>query len=123
MNIFTKSQTGLLAIGLFLSGPAYADSLQSHIAAYEPEDCAPVVDQVVAERKIIEKNILKLQYLTYYVTAGEDGEDFNYQAWFSFKNCKGNYVINMNSACQIISTWGTYDCTLDRIAMKDTPKE
>lgn len=114
---------GLVSLGLFAAGSVSAGSIQSHIAAYSPEDCKPVVDHVIAEKKIKEDNISKIQYLTDYVTMGETGEVFNYQAWFSFKNCPGNYVVNMNNACQILTTWSTNGCQLDRIATTENPKE
>ncbi len=114
---------GLVTWGFLVAGPVSAGSIQSHIAAYGPEDCKPVVDQVIADKKIIESNISKIQYLTDYITMGEAGEIYNYQAWFSFKNCPGNYVVNMNSACQILTTWGTNGCQLDRIAMTKKPSE
>ncbi len=115
--------TAIALSGLLIAGQASAGSLQSHIAAYAPEDCKPVVDQVVSEKRIDKKNISKIQYLTDYVSEGENGEILNYQAWFSFKNCRGNYVVNMNKVCQIESTWGTDGCKLDRISMNDTSKD
>jgi hypothetical protein len=92
-----------------------AGSLQGSISAYEPEDCIPVVDEVVENLKIDRNLISDVQYLTDYVSMGEAGEEVNFQAWLSFATCKGNFAVNMTNVCQVLATFETGDCNLDLI--------
>ena len=93
--------------------------LQKSIAAYGPEDCKPVVENEIDRLKIDRSNITKVDYLKEYISESESGEEYKYQGWMHFKNCKGNFVINMNRFCQIQTTFSTGDCQLDKLVAKD----
>ena len=108
----------LSAIALFaFSFPAIATSgsLVENIAAFDAKDCEPVVNQEIDKLGIDRSKISQMQYVTNDVDRRKFVGISNYQAWLSFKSCKGNYVINMNKDCQIESTWGTDQCKLDDI--------
>ena len=91
------------------------DYLPASIAAYGPEDCKPVVEQAIDRAKISRSNISKIEYLTYYISESEAGEEYNYQGWLSFNNCKGNYVVDMNKLCQIETTYPRGNCRIEDI--------
>ncbi|PHQ71348.1 MAG: hypothetical protein COB93_03380 [Sneathiella sp.] len=88
------------------------DYLQSGISAYEPEDCAPVVEQHLDRLAFKKEGISKIEYLTSRISEGPAGEEYNYEAWLSFKNCTGNYAIVMNRFCQISNSYTTGNCEL-----------
>lgn len=92
-----------------------ANSLVENIAAFDAKDCQPVVDQEIDRLNIDRSKISQLQYVTNDIDRRKFVGVSNYQAWLSFNNCKGNYVINMNKACQIETTWGTDECKLEDI--------
>jgi hypothetical protein len=99
----------------FLSACAESDYLPGTIAAYDAIDCAPVVEQEITERSIDRENITKIEYLKTAVFEGEIGEQYDYEAWLSFKNCKGNFVVKMNRSCQVNTVYPRYECQLDKI--------
>jgi|GEM_PF-2495736 len=91
--------------------PALSASLQSQIAAYDAEDCAPVVEQKISAQSIDPQQISKIEYITIHKNPGDDfGEEFEYEGWISFKTCKGNYVVSMDRACFIKQAYATYEC-------------
>ncbi|MEX0583329.1 MAG: hypothetical protein WD185_06635 [Sneathiella sp.] len=95
------------------------DYLPKKIAAFGPEDCKPVVEQEIDRIAIDRSKISKIEYLTYHISEGEDGEEYNYQGWLSFNNCKGNYVVDMNRLCQIQAAYPRGNCkTEDILAQK-----
>ncbi|MBL4740904.1 MAG: hypothetical protein JKY12_07905 [Sneathiella sp.] len=96
--------------------PTFATSLQSQIAAYDAEDCAPVVEQELSAQSIDPKKISKIEYITIHKNPGDDfGEDFEYEGWISFDTCKGNYVVNMDRACFINQAYATHECKIEGI--------
>ncbi|MEH6524583.1 MAG: hypothetical protein V7723_00810 [Sneathiella sp.] len=98
-----------------LSGCADSDYLPGSIAAYDAEDCAPVVEQEIDRLSIDRTNMTKIEYLKVNIVMGEIGEQYDYEGWLSFKNCKGNYVVKMNRNCQIQSVYPRNECQLDKI--------
>ena len=116
---FAKLAFSSLAFVALSSCGGNEDYLQKNIAAYGPEDCKPVVEKEIDNLKIDRGNITKTDYLTYYISQSETGEEYNYQSWMHFKNCKGNFVVNMNRFCQIQTTFSTGDCDLDKLVAKN----
>ncbi|USG61823.1 hypothetical protein NBZ79_02400 [Sneathiella marina] len=106
---------GFLVCIPFLSGCADSDYLPGGIAAYDAEDCAPVVEQEIDRLSIDRSNITKIEYIKSYISMGEIGELYDYEGWLSFKNCKGNYVVKMNRSCQIQAIYPRNECQLDKI--------
>ncbi|WP_340150725.1 hypothetical protein [uncultured Sneathiella sp.] len=95
------------------------DYLPANIAAYGPEDCKPVVEQAIDRADIDRSKISKIDYLTYYISESEAGEQYNYQGWLSFKDCTGNYVVDMNRYCQIQTAYPRGNCRMqDIVAQK-----
>lgn len=89
--------------------------LPANIAAYGPEDCKPVVEQAIDKAEIDRSKISKIEYLKYYISESDAGEEYNYQGWLSFNNCKGNYVVDMNRYCQIQTTYPRGNCRMEDI--------
>ncbi|MEH6402844.1 MAG: hypothetical protein V7750_05680 [Sneathiella sp.] len=91
--------------------PALSASLQSQIAAYDAEDCAPVVEQELNTQSIDTNKISKIEYITVRQNPSDDyGENYDYEGWVSFNTCKGNYVVSMDRACFIKQAYATYEC-------------
>ncbi len=109
---------GAALLAVAVTGTAKADYLQKSITAYKPEDCKPVVEQVIDDRGIDRDNITKIEYLTYYISDSEAGEDYHFQAWMNFKNCKGNFVVDMNRACQIDKAYSMGNCDQEAIGVR-----
>jgi hypothetical protein len=106
---------GLLLIVPFVSTCAESGYLPGSIAAYDAIDCAPVVEQEVTKLSIDRENISKIEYLKTAVSEGEIGERYDFEAWMSFRNCKGNFVIKMNRSCQISTVYPRGECQLNKI--------
>lgn len=106
---------GLMICIPILSGCADSDYLPGSIAAYDAEDCAPVVEQEIDKLSIDRSNMTKIEYLKVRAVMGEIGEQYDYEGWLSFKNCKGNFVVKMNRNCQIQSVYPRSECQLDKI--------
>ncbi len=101
----------LCALGMMLTGPAAAQSLQSTISAFEASDCAPVVDHVIDKHSIDRSDIVKIEYLTIQINPGDDfAEEYDYESWISFGSCKGNFVISMDRACFVKQSYATHEC-------------
>ncbi|MFC4272168.1 hypothetical protein GQF03_14575 [Sneathiella chungangensis] len=94
------------------------DYLPSRIAAYGPEDCKPVVEQEIDRLHIDRQKITKIDYITFYISDSESGNEYNYQGWINFNNCTGNYVVNMNKSCQILSEYPMGSCRLEDVLAK-----
>ncbi|WP_169543234.1 hypothetical protein [Sneathiella aquimaris] len=91
---------------------AMAASLQSEIAAYTAEDCAPVVQQHMTEVGIDPKHVEKIDYLTIHKNPGDNaGEDYEFQSWINFSSCQGNYVIMLDRSCFIQQSYFYGRCT------------
>ncbi|MZR29299.1 hypothetical protein [Sneathiella litorea] len=95
------------------------DYLQQSIAAFGPEDCEPVVEQQIDRLKIDRNKISNIDYLTYHISEGDSGEEYNYQGWVSFNNCKGNFVVDMNKSCQILKTYSLGNCRMEDIVAQN----
>lgn len=102
----------LFAIASCTSNSEY---LQGSIAAFGPKDCKPVVEQQIDRLNIERNKISKIEYLTYYISESDAGEEYNYQGWLSFNSCKGNFVVDMNKSCQIERTYPTGNCRMEDI--------
>lgn len=110
MKLKTLS-TALLIAFLYPTLPSIAGSLQSQIAAYDAEDCAPVVEQELASQSIDTSKISKIEYITIFQNPSDDfGEDYDYEGWVSFNTCKGNFVVSMDRSCFIKQAYSTYAC-------------
>ncbi|MCF8467557.1 MAG: hypothetical protein K9G33_09170 [Sneathiella sp.] len=118
MNKFAKLAFSGLAFVAVSSCGGNEDYLQKNITANEPEDCKPVVEKEIDRLKIDRSNIEKTDYITYYISQSDTGEEYNYQGWMHFKNCSGNFVVNMNRFCQIQTTFSTGNCQLDKLIAK-----
>jgi len=106
---------GVLTLASFSPISANADYLPKSIAAYGPEDCAPVVEQKMDQLGIIKDNVSNIDYIKQYYSDSEAGEEYEFEAWASFKNCKGNFVINMNKSCQISRDYTLGNCELGEL--------
>jgi|TARA_R110002094_G_scaffold41611_1_gene54004 hypothetical protein len=89
--------------------------LPSGLTPYAPEDCKPVVEQEIDRLDIDRNKITGTDYLTSYLSDGEVGNDYNYQAWMRFNSCTGHYVVDMNKACQIERSYAMGNCRLEDI--------
>jgi|19_taG_2_1085344.scaffolds.fasta_scaffold240303_1 hypothetical protein len=94
-------------------------NLQQGIAAFGPEDCKPVVEQQINDTNIDRNKISKIDYLTYYISESDSGEEYNYQGWISFNSCQGNFVVDMNRSCQIIKTYPMGNCRMEDIVAQN----
>ena len=110
-NIVTCG-VALFAIASCTSNNEY---LQKSIAAFGPKDCKPVVEQQIDRLNIERSKISKIEYLTYYISESDAGEEYNYQGWLSFNSCKGNFVVDMNKSCQIERTYLMGNCRMEDI--------
>lgn len=106
---------GMMVCISILSSCGNSDYLPSSIAAYDAEDCAPVVEQEIDRLSIDRSNLTKIEYIKVHISTGRIGRQYDFEGWLSFKNCKGNFVIKMNRSCQIRSAYPRTECQLDKI--------
>lgn len=98
--------------------PAVSGSVQSNIAAYEAEDCAPVVEDKLSSLSIRQDQIKRINYITRFYNPGDDGETYEFESWISFASCPGNLVINMNNACVVNQMYAKGGCMKNGAMMK-----
>ena len=116
MTRYISKLLGIATVVPFLSGCVDSDYLQGGIAAYDAEDCAPVVEREIDKLSIDRSKITKIDYIKSYVVQGEIGEQYDFEGWLSFDNCEGNFVIKMNRACQIQTIYPRSECQIEKIS-------
>ncbi len=109
----------ILATALsFQAFPAISGSIQSTIAAYEAEDCAPVVEDKLNSLSISQDQIKRINYITIQYNPSNDVEIYEYESWISFASCPGNLVIKMDNACFVNRMYARGGCTKSGALMK-----
>lgn len=109
----------ILATALsFQAFPALSGSVQSSIAAYDAEDCAPVVEDKISSLSIHQDQIKRINYITIQYNPSDDAEVYEYESWISFASCPGNLVINMDNACFVNKMYAKGGCTKNGAIMK-----
>jgi hypothetical protein len=85
-------------------------SIQSNLSVFVAQDCEPVVEDYLDRKNINRSEIKSVEYITNYISAGEFGEEKDFEGWVSFKGCTGNLVIKMDRACYIRTDYVTSQC-------------
>ncbi len=102
----------LLGVGtsMMLISTTQSSTIQSNLSVFVAGDCKPVVEDYLERHSINQSDIKSVEYVTNYISAGEFGEEKDFEGWVSFKNCTGNLVIKMDRACYIRTDYVTGQC-------------